>query len=150
MGSANFTTQPQFSSNQTMASTEFVQRSCGNNSSAQIINTATYAMSAADAGAVLNAEVGCTFTLPLISDLIAAGNSGQGTKFIIKNGSTASSIVSQSPDTINAGVDGTTETSYDLHPYDSIEITQVDGAVDGNWIITGGTAQSSNSGSFEE
>ena len=149
MSMANFTTQPQFDDGQNVATCGFVQRAIGTNSKSVVIVAANYSITTADVGAELNTEVGCTLTLPLISDLIAAGASGQGVKFKIINGASTSTINAQAPDTINAGFDGTALTTFTLEPYEAVEISNVNGAVDGNWVITGGSAQSSGTGSFE-
>ena len=144
-----FVTEPQFTNDSSVATTEFIQRAVGSNSSAELINSGTYSITADDIGAVLNPVVACTFTLPLISTLNAAGATGLGSKIKIQNDSLECTINAQSPDTINSGLGGLALTFVTLAPYESIEFSIVDGATDGEWVITGGSAQVGNTAGFE-
>ncbi|MFV3316446.1 phage tail protein [Pseudomonas sp. NY15374] len=130
MQEASWSTQPQFDSGRSLATTEFVQRALGSFSGATTYG-ANVTLTKADAGKLIRmAGTGYTLTLPLISTLV------EGATFAIQHSGTSGTqtVAVQGGDVIDPGAG--LVTSLTLNKGDTAILARAGGS----WALIGGSA----------
>jgi hypothetical protein len=122
-------TPAQFSSNQSLATTEFVQRALGNHAAVSILSATATLTAAHCGGAIRLLGTGYTVTLPLLGP--AAPNSA---KIVLRNeGTGAITLAAQGADKF-ASASGLVS-SLSLGVWDSVELVVIGGV----WAVMGGS-----------